>query len=117
MTGQPSSLRAGFGSNTIKIVDQLETVEVEVWVKNEGSTSASGTCAVIMTSGTGQRLHFYRGSAAFILSSVEPHQSRHLVEVVTGVYYDGDATGPNGSRELPLPQYVKLANGSLVKCT
>ena len=114
---RPSSLQAGFGSNTIKIIDQLGTVNVNVRIKNEGRFTASATCAVIVTSGTGQRQHFYRGSAAFTLTSIEPHKSKHLVEVVTGVYYDGDATGPIGSRDLPLPQYARLSKGSLVECT
>lgn len=114
---RPSSLQAGFGSNTMKIVDELGTVDVGVWVKNEGRVKTSVTCAVIVTSGTGQRHHWYRGSAAFTLTSLEPHKSRHLIEVVTGVYYDGDATGPIGSRYLPLPQYAKLGKRSLVQCT
>jgi len=112
----PSSLQAGFGSNTIKIIDQLGTVEVAVWVKDEGRASTSVTCAVIVTSSTGQRQHLYRGSAAFTLTSVEPGKPRHLIEIVTGVYYDGDATGPIGSRNLPLPQYTRLSKGSLVEC-
>ncbi len=110
------SLQAGFGSNTMKIIDQLGTVDVDVWVKNEGRVNTSVTCAVIVTSGTGQRQHWYRGSAAFTLTSIEPHKSRHLIEVVTGVYYDGDATGPIGSRSLPLPQYARLGKRSLVQC-
>lgn len=96
---RPSSLQTGFGSNTMKIIDQLGTVDVEVWVRNEGRVTTSTTCAVIVTSGTGQRQHFYRGSAAFTLTSIEPHKSKHLVEVVTGVCYDGDATGPIGTEE------------------
>jgi hypothetical protein len=35
IVGRPSSLQAGFASNTMKIVDQLGTVDVNVWVKNE----------------------------------------------------------------------------------
>ena len=114
---RPSSLHAGFGSNTMKIVDQLGTVDVDVWVKNEGRVTKSATCAVIVTSGTGQRHHMYRGSAAFTLASLEPHESKHLVEVVTGVYYDGDATGPIGSRSRPIPQYARLGQGSDVECS
>lgn len=111
-----SSVQAGFGSNTMKIVDQLGTVDVDVWVENAGRVKKSVTCAVIVTSGTGQRHHMYRGSAAFTLASIEPNGSKHLVEVVTGVYYDGDATGPIGSRYLPLPQHARLGQGSLVEC-
>jgi hypothetical protein len=114
---RPSSLQAGFGSHTMKIVDQLGTVDVDVWVKNESSERQSAACAVIVTSGTGQRHHMYRGSAAFTRDSIKPHESKHLAEVVTGVYYDGDATGPIGSMLLPLPQYAKLGHGSLVDCT
>ena len=114
---RPSSLQAGFGSHTMTIVDQLGTVDVDVWVKNEGRVKTTATCAVIVTSGTGQQQLFYRGSAAFTLTSIEPHRSKHLVEVVTGVYYDGDATGPIGSRDLPLPQYARLSRGSLVQCS
>ena len=113
---RPSSLQAAFGSNTMKIVDQLGTVDVDVWVKNEGRVTQSATCAVIVTSGTGQRHHMYRGSAAFTLASIAPHESKHLVEVVTGVYYDGDATGPIGSMLLPLPQYARFGQGSFVEC-
>ncbi len=113
---RPSSLQAAFGSNTMQIVDQLGTVDVDVWVKNEGRVTKSVTCAVIVTSGTGQRHHMYRGSAAFTLASLEPHESKHLVEVVTGVYYDGDATGPIGSRPRPIPQYARLGQGSDVEC-
>ena len=111
------SLQAGFGSKTMTIIDQLGTVRVDVWVKNEGRVTMSATCAVIVTSGTGQKHHWYRGSAAFTLASVKPHVSKHLIEVVTGVYYDGDATGPIGSKLLPLPQYARLGKGSLVACT
>ena len=111
-----SSVRAGFGSNTMTIVDQLGTVDVDVWVKNEGRVTKSMTCAVIVTSGTGQPHHMYRGSAAFTLASIGPNESKHLVQVVTGVYYDGDATGPIGSRYLPIPQSAKLGHGSLVQC-
>jgi hypothetical protein len=102
---------------TMKIVDQLGTVDVDVWVKSEDRVTESVTCAVIVTSGTGQRHHMYRGSAAFNLSTIEPHESKRLVEVVTGVYYDGDATAPIGSRFLPLPQYARLGRGSSVTCT
>src|ERR1022692_4669471 len=100
----------------MQIVDQLGTVNVDVWVKNEGRVTKSVTCAVIVTSGTGQRHHMYRGSAAFTLASLEAHESKHLVEVVTGVYYDGDATGPIGSRSRPIPQYARLGQGSDVEC-
>jgi hypothetical protein len=117
IVGRPSSLQAGFASNTMKIVDQLGTVDVNVWVKNESRVNTTATCAVIVTSATRQRQHFYRGSATFNLTLFEPHRSKHLVEVVTGVYYDGDATGPIGSMNLPLPQYARLSQGSLVKCT
>jgi len=82
-----SSLHAGFGSNTMTIIDQVGTVDVELWVKNESGASVSATCAVIVTSGTVHEL--YRGSAAFSLVSIEPHSSRHLLEGVTGVYLDG----------------------------
>lgn len=109
-----SSLHAGFGSNTMTIIDQVGTVDVELWVKNESGASVSATCAVIVTSGTVHEL--YRGSAAFSLVSIEPHSSRHLLEGVTGVYLDGDATGPIGPRYLPLPQYAKNARGSAVDC-
>jgi hypothetical protein len=114
---QPSSLQAGFGSDTMKIVDQLGTVDADVWVNNEGRLTKSVTCAVIVTAGTGQRHHMYRGSEAFTVASIRPHESKHLVEVVTGVYNDGDATGPIGSRNLPLPQYAILGHGSLVECS
>ena len=110
------SLKAAFGSSTMTIVDQDGTVDVDVWVRNESRVTKSVTCAVIVTSGTGQRHHMYRGSAAFTLASIEPHESRHLVEVVTGVYYDGDATGPIGSRFRPLPQHARLGRGSFVEC-
>jgi len=93
------------------IIDQVGTVDVELWVKNESGASVSATCAVIVTSGTVHEL--YRGSAAFSLVSIEPHSSRHLLEGVTGVYLDGDATGPIGPRYLPLPQYAKNARGRL----
>ena len=112
----PSSLQAGFGSKIITIIDQLGTVRVDIWVKNEGHVARSATCAVIVTSGTGQERHVYRRSAAFTVSSVKPFVSKHFVEVVTGVYYNGDATGPIGSRLLPLPQYARLSKGSLVQC-
>ena len=111
-----SSVRAAFGSNTMTIVDQLGTVDVDVWVKNEGRVTRSVTCAIIVTSGTGQPHHMYRGSAAFTLASIGPNESKHLVQVVTGVYYDGDATGPIGSRNLPIPQSARLGQGSLVQC-
>jgi hypothetical protein len=113
---RPGSLQAGFGSNTMTIIDQLGTVNVDVWVKNEGRATKSVTCAVIVTSGTGHRHHLFRGSAAFTLASIKPHESKHLVQVVTGVYYDGDATGPIGSRYLPIPQSARLGQGSFVEC-
>jgi hypothetical protein len=99
------------------IIDQDGTVNVDVWVKNDGPVTRSATCAVLVTSGTGQRHHMYRGSAAFTLTSIAPHTSNHFVQVVSGVYYDGDATGSIGSRVLPLPQYARLGPGSLVKCS
>jgi hypothetical protein len=109
-----ASLQAGFRSNSMTIVDQLGTVNVNVWVKNEGRVAASATCAVIVVSGSG--MNSYRDSAAFRLSSIAPNKSRHLVEVVTGVYLGGDATAPIGSRYLPIPQSARLSKGSLVKC-
>lgn len=112
-----SSLQSGFGSNTMTIIDQDGTVNVDVWVKNDGPVTRSATCAVLVTSGTGQRHHMYRGSAAFALTSIAPHTSKRLIQVVSGVYYDGDATGPIGSRLLPLPQYARLGLGSLVSCS
>jgi hypothetical protein len=113
---RPGSLQAGFESNTITTIDQLGTVNVDIRVKNEGHVTKSVTCAVIVTSGTGHPHHLYRGSAAFTLPSIKPHESKHLVQVVTGVYYDGDATGPIGSMLLPLPQSARLSKGSLVEC-
>jgi len=110
-------LRAGFASPTMEIVDQLGTVDVSLWVKNVGRSDLTATCAVIVTSGTGQRHHQYRGSAAFSLASMRHDQLDHVTEVVTGVYYDGDATGPIGSRNLPLPQYARLGIGSRVVCS
>jgi hypothetical protein len=110
------ALASGFGSNTMKIIDQDGTVDVEVWVKNIGR-AGSATCAVIVTSNTGQRHHHYQGSAAFSVRSMRPDQKEHIDQVVTGVYYDGDATGPIGSRLLPLPQYAHLGSGSIVRCT
>ena len=82
---------------------------------HNGRATASATCAVIVISGAG--INSYRGSAAFRLSLVVPNKSSHLIEVVTGVYLDGDATAPIGSRYLPLPQFALLSKGSLVKCT
>src|ERR1700690_529157 len=51
-TVQPSSsLQAGFGSNTMTIIDQDGTVNVDVWVKNDSRVTKSVTCAVLVTSG------------------------------------------------------------------
>jgi hypothetical protein len=111
----PNALHAGFDFRSFKIIDQLGTVQVNIWVKNAGAVTTSGTCAVMVRSGTGP--HFYRGSSAFAVTSLEPHRSRQYIEVVTGVYYDGDATGPIGNLDRPLPQYARLRKGSLVACT
>ncbi len=107
---------AGFSTHTITIIDQLGTVHVDVWVKNHERFAVSATCAVIVRSGTGHPHHHYQGSAAFALRSIGPQQTKRFIEVVTGVYYDGDATGPIGSMLLPLPQYARLSAGSTVQC-
>jgi hypothetical protein len=109
------TLASGFSSKTMKIVDQDGTVDVDVWVKNT-DRAGSATCAVMVTSNTGQRHHHYQGSATFSLPSMAPNQQEHIDQVVSGVYYDGDATAQIGSRLLPLPQYAKLGTGSLVRC-
>jgi hypothetical protein len=115
--GTLNPIQSGFDSKTVKIIDQLGTVEVDVWVKNDSSVAKSTTCAIEVNVGTGQKRHMYLGSAAFTLTSVKPLESRHLIEMVTGVYYDGDATGPIGSMLLPLPQYAKLSKRSLIECS
>jgi len=108
------SLHAGFQSDSMTIIDQPGTVNVNVWVTNVGRATTSATCAVIVTSGSGSNV--YQGSAAFQLPSIAPHASRHIVRVVSGVYLPGDATAPVGSRSLPLPQDARLGKGSSVEC-
>ena len=110
----PSAFHAGFDFRSFKIIDHLGTVQINIWVKNVGAVTTSGTCAVMVRSGTGP--HFYRGSSAFAVTSLEPHRSKQFIEVVTGVSYDGDATGPIGNLDRPLPQYARLRKGSLVAC-
>ena len=108
------SFRAGFGSNSMSIVDQLGTANVDVWVRNIGRETKTATCAVFVVSGKG--INSYRGSMAFKASPIAPGATRHFTETVPQVSLDGDMTAPIGSSRRPIPWLASLNQRSSISC-